>query len=51
MHAHTRTRAYNSSLHTRTCSQVWFLQFSHNGKLLASGCKDGEVIVWDITVR
>ncbi|CAN4110097.1 unnamed protein product [Withania somnifera] len=28
--------------------EVWFLQFSHNGKYLASSCADGSVIIWEV---
>ncbi|XP_065883697.1 WD repeat-containing protein 26-like isoform X2 [Dysidea avara] len=50
-HICTRDDFPASSVHTLAdhSDEVWYLQFSHNGKLLASGCKDGEVIVWDIT--
>ncbi|PHU11991.1 hypothetical protein BC332_18921 [Capsicum chinense] len=27
--------------------EVWFLQFSHNGKYLASSSRDGSVIIWE----
>jgi WD40 repeat protein len=33
------------------CVQVWFVKFSHDGKKLATGAKDGNIIVWDVTVR
>jgi len=28
---------------------VWFVKFSHNGKLLASASKDNMVVIWDVT--
>ncbi|KAF3666416.1 Transducin family protein / WD-40 repeat family protein isoform 2 [Capsicum annuum] len=28
--------------------EVWFLQFSHNGKYLASSSRDGSVIIWEL---
>jgi len=28
--------------------EVWFVQFSHNGKLLATASKDKSVVVWDM---
>ena len=31
--------------------EVWFLAFSHDGTRLASGAKDGQIIIWNITVR
>ncbi|EOA20242.1 hypothetical protein CARUB_v10000543mg [Capsella rubella] len=30
--------------------EVWFLQFSHNGKYLASSSKDQTAIIWEINV-
>ena len=30
--------------------EVWFLTFSHDGSRLASGAKDGQIIIWNITV-
>ena len=30
--------------------QVWFVKFSNDGKRLASGSKDGEVIIWNVEV-
>ncbi|KAL9388212.1 hypothetical protein Peur_016817 [Populus x canadensis] len=29
--------------------EVWFLQFSHNGKYLASASKDKSAIIWEVT--
>ena len=29
--------------------EVWFLQFSHDGNKLASGCKDGKIIIYDFS--
>lgn len=28
--------------------EVWFARFSHNGKKLATGSKDGTLIIWDV---
>lgn len=28
---------------------MWHLQFSHDGTLLASACKDGSATIWEIT--
>ncbi|KAI6660096.1 hypothetical protein LOD99_14437 [Oopsacas minuta] len=30
--------------------EVWFLQFSHDGSKLASGCKDGKIIIYDFSI-
>ena len=30
--------------------QVWFVKFSNDGKRLASGSKDGELIIWNVEV-
>jgi WD repeat-containing protein 26 len=30
--------------------EVWFLAFSHNGKLLASASRDAHAIIWDVEV-
>ena len=30
-------------------NEVWFLQFSHNGKLLASASKDHTAKIWEVT--
>jgi len=30
------------------CDEVWFCKFSNNGKKLATGSKDGCLIVWDV---
>lgn len=29
--------------------EVWFLQFSHNGKYLASSSKDQSAMIWEVT--
>ncbi|KMT09105.1 hypothetical protein BVRB_6g132130 [Beta vulgaris subsp. vulgaris] len=31
--------------------EVWYLQFSHNGKYLASACNDGSAIIWEVCVN
>lgn len=30
--------------------EVWYLKFSHNGTRLASGSRDGQIIIWNLTV-
>ena len=50
------TECYNRSefpsetVHILTAhsDEVWFLAFSHDGTRLASGAKDGELILWDM---
>jgi WD40 repeat protein len=34
-----------------TCGRVFSLQFSWDGNLLAAGCNDGKVRVWDVAQR
>ena len=29
--------------------EIWFVQFSHSGHKLASGCKDGKIIIYDFS--
>ena len=36
---------------TAHSDEVWFLAFSRDGSRLASGAKDGEIILWDMQVR
>lgn len=31
--------------------EVWFVQFSHSGKYLASASKDGTAIMWSLETR
>lgn len=31
--------------------EVWFVQFSPDGKMLASGCKDGSLIIYDVDLE
>lgn len=31
--------------------EVWYMEFSHNGKYLASASRDARAIVWDIKVH
>ena len=30
--------------------EVWYLKFSHRGTRLASGGRDGQIIVWQLSV-
>lgn len=30
--------------------EVWYLKFSHNGTRLASGARDGQIIIWSLAV-
>jgi len=33
---------------TDHCDEVWYCRFSNDGSKLATGSKDGTVIIWDI---
>lgn len=39
-----------SCLHTATehCDEIWCARFSHSGRLVASGAKDQDVIIWEV---
>lgn len=30
------------------CDEVWFCQFSHNGRYLATGSKESRVFIWEV---
>ena len=30
--------------------EVWYLKFSHNGTRLASGSRNGDIIIWNVGV-
>ncbi|KRX84251.1 5'-3' exoribonuclease 1, partial [Trichinella sp. T6] len=32
------------------CDEVWYCQFSHAGKLLATGSKEGVIYIWDVNL-
>ena len=48
----SRAQFPSESVHVLTdhSDEVWFLAFSHDGTRLASGAKDGQIIIWNITV-
>ncbi|EDO48557.1 predicted protein [Nematostella vectensis] len=33
---------------TEHCDEVWFAKFSHDGRRLATGAKDGNIIIWEV---
>ena len=49
---HRRSEFPSETVHILTAhsDEVWFLVFSHDGSRLASGAKDGEIILWDMKV-
>lgn len=63
LHAHVHitilySRIYRAhfpseSVHVLTdhAEEVWYVKFSHDGTRLASASKDGQAIIWDVTVR
>ena len=50
--AFSRAQFPSESVHVLTdhSDEVWFLAFSHDGTRLASGAKDGQIIIWNISV-
>ena len=48
----SRAQFPSESVHVLTdhSDEVWFLAFSHDGTRLASGAKDGQIIIWNISV-
>jgi hypothetical protein len=49
-HLCPRSEFPSETVHILTAhsDEVWFLVFSHDGSRLASGAKDGEIILWDM---
>ncbi|XP_019864282.1 PREDICTED: WD repeat-containing protein 26-like isoform X1 [Amphimedon queenslandica] len=49
-HICSRTHFPSEAVHTlkEHSDEIWFLQFSHDGTRLASGCKDGQIFIWAI---
>ena len=35
---------------TEHSEEVWYVKFSHDGTMLASASKDGQAVIWDVTV-
>ena len=49
---HHRSEFPSETVHILTAhsDEVWFLAFSRDGSRLASGAKDGEIILWNMQV-
>lgn len=58
-HSHSRTHIYSHRSHFPSetvhvlsdhSDEVWYLKFSHNGTRLASGSRNGDIIIWNVGV-